>query len=305
MPQHVARAGSPGPGTGGQRVGVIGLGTIGGGIAVSLARRGRVPAVYDLRPEAALGLSGVPTALGSPGEVAARSDIVFISVVDAEQARAALEGADGILHAARRGLVVLVTATVPVRAIRDLAGSCASRGVALLDCGVNLGSRAADNGLLLFVGGPDDVLRRVRPVLDDVAQQVMHCGPLGAGMATKLGCQVVTAGRWRAVHEAVELASAAGVDPKTLVAAVEASDPDGSSLLRLQRLRMSASTVDEFSRPVQHYARNLDKDLEAVQELATESGVAVPLVDLARAHAADTFGWVEQTREQRTGEPER
>ena len=139
----------------------------------------------------------MPTALGSPGEVAARSDIVFISVVDAEQARAALEGADGILRAARRGLVVLVTATVPVRAIRDLAGSCASRGVALLDCGVNLGSRAADNGLLLFVGGPDDVLRRVRPVLDDVAQQVMHCGPLGAGMATKLGCQVVTAGRWQ------------------------------------------------------------------------------------------------------------
>ncbi|MGO8859688.1 MAG: NAD(P)-dependent oxidoreductase [Acidimicrobiales bacterium] len=297
MPHVATGAGSPGSGAGGQRVGVVGLGTIGGGIAVSLARRGRIPAVHDLRPEAGQGLSGVPAPLRSAADVARTSDVVFVSVVDAAQVQAAVEGADGILGAAHPGLVVLVTATVPVRVIRDLAGSCAPRGVALLDCGVNLGSRAATNGLLLFVGGPDDVVNRVRPVLDDIAQQVMHCGPLGTGMATKLGCQVVTAGRWRAVHEAVELASAAGVDPRTLVAAVEASDPDGSSLLRLQRLRMAASTLDEFSRPVRHYRRNLDKDLEAVQELAAEGGIAVPLVDLARAHAADTFGWVEQAGE--------
>jgi 3-hydroxyisobutyrate dehydrogenase-like beta-hydroxyacid dehydrogenase len=281
----------------GLRAGVIGLGTIGGGIAVSLARRGRVPAVHDLRPEAANGLSGVPPALGTPAEVARSSDVVFICVVHAAQVKDTLEGPDGILPAAHPGTVVLVTATVPVRLIKDLAASCASQGVILLDCGVNLGSRAADNGLLLFVGGPDDVLRRIGPVLDDIARSVMHCGPLGAGMATKLGCQVVTAGRWRAVHEAVQLASSAGVDPETVVAAVEASDPDGSSLMRLQRLRMTASTVDEFSRPVQHYARNLDKDLAAAQDLAAETGVDVPLVDLARAQATDTFGWVEQAGE--------
>jgi 3-hydroxyisobutyrate dehydrogenase-like beta-hydroxyacid dehydrogenase len=117
---------------------------------------------------------------------------------------------------------------------------------------------------------------------------------VGTGMATKLGCQVVTAGRWRAVHEAVELATAAGVDPATVLLAVEASDPDGTSLMRLQRLRMAGTSLDEFSRPVRHYPRNLDKDLAAAQELAAATGVEVPLVDLVRAKAADTFAWVEQ-----------
>jgi 3-hydroxyisobutyrate dehydrogenase-like beta-hydroxyacid dehydrogenase len=278
----------------GLRVGVIGLGTIGGGIAVSLARRGRLPAVYDVHREAALGLMAVPDPLGSPAEVAAVSDVVFVSVVDDAQVRSVVLAPDGVAKGAHEGLVVLVTATIPVRVVHDLAESCAPRGIIVLDCGINLGSRAAENGLLLFVGGPDDAIRRVKPVLDDIAAQVIRCGPLGTGMATKLGCQVVTAGRWRAVHEAVELAMVAGVDPATLVAAVEASDPDGTSLMRLQRLRMAGTSHDEFSRPVRHYSRNLDKDLAAVQDLAASTGVEVPLVDLVRAKAADTFAWVEQ-----------
>jgi 3-hydroxyisobutyrate dehydrogenase-like beta-hydroxyacid dehydrogenase len=278
----------------GLRVGVIGLGTIGGGIAVSLARRGRFPAVYDVRREVVLGLSAVADPLGSAAEVAARSDVVFISVVDADQVRSVVLAPNGVVKEPHKDLVILVTATIPVRVVRDLAGSCASRGISVLDCGVNLGSRAAENGLLLLVGGPDEAIRRVRPVLDDIAAQVIPCGPLGTGMATKLGCQVVTAGRWRAVHEAVELVTAAGVDPATLVAAVEASDPDGTSLMRLQRLRMADASLDEFSRPVAHYPRNLDKDLAAAQELAAATGVDVPMVDLVRAKAADTFAWVGQ-----------
>jgi 3-hydroxyisobutyrate dehydrogenase-like beta-hydroxyacid dehydrogenase len=280
----------------GLRAGVIGLGTIGGGIAVSLARRGRLPSVYDVRPEAAHRFTAVLSPLASPAEVAAVSDIVFVSVVDAEQVRSVVLGPEGIAKGAHQGLVVIVTATVPVQSIKDLAETGASWGMTIIDCGVNLGSRAADNALLLFVGGPADVISLVRPMLDDIAAQVIHCGALGTGMATKLGCQVVTAGRWRAVHEAIELTTAAGVDPATLVAAVEASDPDGSSLMRLQRLRMGGKALDEFSRPVRHYPRNLDKDLEAVQELAAEKGVEVPLVDLVRERAPDTFGWIEQVR---------
>jgi 3-hydroxyisobutyrate dehydrogenase-like beta-hydroxyacid dehydrogenase len=278
----------------GLAVGVIGLGTIGGGIAVSLARRGRVPAVYDVRPEAALGLEAVPDPLGSAAEVAAVSDVVFISVVDAAQVRSAVIGPDGVISGAHDGLVILVTATIPLAVIRHIADSSWRRRISVLDCGVNLGSRAAHNGLLLFLGGPDEVIQRVKPVLDDIATQIIHCGPLGSGMATKLGCQVVTAGRWRAVHEAVELTGAAGVDPATLVAAVEASDPDGTSLMRLQRLRMGGQSLDEFARPVRHYSRNLDKDLEAVQELAAETRVDVPLVDLVRTTAADTFRWIDK-----------
>jgi 3-hydroxyisobutyrate dehydrogenase-like beta-hydroxyacid dehydrogenase len=277
------------------RVGVIGLGTIGRGITTSLARRGRVPAVFDLRLDAAEGLPGPSDVLRSPSAVADKSDVVFISVVDALQVSEVITGPDGLLAGAHDGLIVLVTATIPVAVIRELAELSAERAVTLLDCGVTRGSRAAEAGLLALVGGPADALARARPVLEDCTAEVVHCGPLGTGMATKIASQVVTAGRWRAVHEAVELAASAGVEPATLVEVLETSDPEGNALLGLQRLRMAGRTVDDFARPVRHYLRNVDKDMQAAQQLAGETGIAVPLVDLFRARAADIFAWLGET----------
>jgi 3-hydroxyisobutyrate dehydrogenase-like beta-hydroxyacid dehydrogenase len=275
------------------RAGVIGLGTIGGGIVVSLGRRGRAAAVFDIRPDVASGLPGGPILLRSPAEVGRVSDVVFVSVVDAVQVAEAIAGPDGVLSAAHPGLVIVITSTVAVQVIRDMAGLCERCGAALLDCGVAGGSKAAENGLLALVGGPDDVLARVRPVFDDFAEEVVHCGPLGTGMATKIARNVVTYGCWRAVHEAVQLAAASGVEPATLVEVIEASDREHIALLSLQRLRMAGRTVDTASRTVQTYLRNMDKDLDGAQQLAAETGLAVPLVDVARAQGLDTFAWLQ------------
>jgi 3-hydroxyisobutyrate dehydrogenase-like beta-hydroxyacid dehydrogenase len=276
------------------RTGIVGLGMIGRGIAVSLARRGRVSVVYDVRRDAADRLPGVRAVLGSPAEVASASDIVLVAVVDAAQVADVITGPNGILAGARSGLVVVVTSTIAVQVVRDMAEVCERSGVDLLDCAVKGGNRVAENGILALVGGPDDVVRRARPVIDDFAGRVFQCGPLGTGMATKLASAVVTAARWRAVHEAVALAAAAGAEPATLVEVIEASDPDGDALLGLQRLRMARQTVDAHSRPVRHYQRNMDKDVDAALALAAESGVVLPLVEVTRAQAADTFAWIEE-----------
>src|SRR5262245_34390148 len=127
------------------RPGVIGLGMIGGGIAVSLTRRGRVPAVYDVRSDAASTLAGVPDPLPSPAAVAAASDVVFVAVVDAAQVETVVTGEDGLLAGAHPGLVIAVTATIPVQVIARLAEQSAARGAALIDCGVNRGTHAAEN----------------------------------------------------------------------------------------------------------------------------------------------------------------
>jgi 3-hydroxyisobutyrate dehydrogenase-like beta-hydroxyacid dehydrogenase len=269
------------------RAGVIGLGMIGGGVAVSLARRGRIPVVYDIRPDAADKLAGVPAALASPAEVARASDVVLVAVVDADQARAVLSGDNGVLAGAHPGLTVVLLSTVAVPVVHELAETCAAAGVSLLDCGVTPGDKAADNGLVAILGGDESTVDKARPVLADFAKEVVHCGPLGAGMATKIARNVITYGTWRAVYEASTLAEAAGVDPAKLLTVIEEADPTGTTLFSWQRNRLAGNA--EMRAIVPQVERLLDKDLAAAQELAAHVGVRVPLVDVTRANGKDTL----------------
>jgi 3-hydroxyisobutyrate dehydrogenase-like beta-hydroxyacid dehydrogenase len=280
--EEKAFAGRPAP-----RAGVIGLGMIGGGVAVSLARRGRIPAVYDIRPDAADGLAGVPAPLGSPAEVARVSDVVLVAVVNADQARTVLSDADGVLSGAHPGLVVVLLSTVAVPVVHELAATCVEAGVALLDCGVTPGDKAAENGLVAILGGDESTVDQAMPVLADFAKSVVHCGPLGAGMATKIARNVITYGTWRAVHEASTLAEAAGVDPVKLISVIEEADPEGATLFNWQRMRLAAKP--ETRALVPQVEGLLDKDLAAAQELAVQVSVPVPLVDVTRAHGPETL----------------
>jgi 3-hydroxyisobutyrate dehydrogenase-like beta-hydroxyacid dehydrogenase len=266
------------------RAGVIGLGMIGGGVAVSLARSGQTPAVYDIRSDAADGLPGVAAPATSPAQVARDSDVVLLAVVDADQARQVLCGDDGVLSAAHPGLIVVLLCTVAVPVVHELARECAERDVALLDCGV---TQAAPHGLVAMVGGNDDTVAAAMPVLLDFAKDVVHCGPLGAGMATKIARNVITYGTWRAVHEAAALVESAGVDPHHLITVVEDADPGGATLFSWLRNQLSAE--EDTRAMVPQVRRLMDKDLAAAQALAARSEIPVPLVDAARANGAETL----------------
>ena len=254
------------------RAGVIGLGMIGGGVAVSMAASGRqAAAVYDVRPDATVHLDGVPDQAESPAAVATVCDVVLLAVVNAEQARDVLAGPDGVLYAARPGLIVVLLSTVGLDAVRDLAVLCAEYQVSLLDASVTNGPQAAANGLVTMVGGPDDVVAGVRPVLEDFSKLVIHCGPLGAGMATKLARNAVTYSMWAAVREAASLAAAAGVEPQRLLQVLENADESTSPLLHLRLLAAAYKIPEEKVAWSEGLA---DKDLAAAQELAGELGVA-------------------------------
>ncbi len=181
------------------RPGVVGLGMIGGGVAVSLANSGRpASAVYDVRPDAADGLEGVPAPVGSPAAVAEASDVVLVAVNTAEQADEVLAGERGLLSAAKAGMIVVLLSTVTLEAVRTLSALCAEHDVILLDAGVTGGTVAAKNGLVTMVGGPDEAVQRALPTLQAFSKHVVHCGALGAGMATKLARNAVTYAMWAA-----------------------------------------------------------------------------------------------------------
>jgi 3-hydroxyisobutyrate dehydrogenase-like beta-hydroxyacid dehydrogenase len=132
------------------------------------------------------------------------------------------------------------------------------------------------------------------PVLTGFAKDVVHCGPLGAGMATKIARNIITYGTWRAVHEAATLVASAGVDPATLITVVEDADPGGTTLFSWLRNQLSAEVVTREMVP--QIRRLMDKDLAAAQELAARSDVPIPLVDAARANGAETLAIPEKDR---------
>jgi 3-hydroxyisobutyrate dehydrogenase-like beta-hydroxyacid dehydrogenase len=270
------------------QAGVIGLGMIGSGIAVSLAHSGVTPVVYDLRPEAVAALEPGAAPAASAAQLARDSDVVLISVFDAKQAMSVLTAADGVLAAARDGLIVVVLSTVTIRELRELDTVCAQAGVTLLDAGVSDGSEAARNGLVVMVGGPDDAVARALPVLEGFSKKVVHCGPVGAGMAAKLARNALTYTGWAAAREAATIAQAGGVPLDRLFAVLEAGV--GSSNDPINWLRR---TVE--GRPVTpEHADFIDalaqKDLAAAQELAGEADVEVPLANVARPRMRRVFG---------------
>jgi 3-hydroxyisobutyrate dehydrogenase-like beta-hydroxyacid dehydrogenase len=271
------------------RAGVVGLGMIGGGVAVSLARRGRIPAVHDIRPDAVKNLAGVPEQLSSAAEVARASDVVLVAVVDADQARTVLAGENGLLAGARPGLIDAQLSTVAVPVVHELAESCARFGVDLLDCGVTPGDKAAENGMVAIVGGKTEVVERAMPVLRDFAKKVVHCGPLGTGMATKIARNVITYGCWTVVDEAAALARSAGVDPETLITVVEGADPQGATLFSWLREQIADNA--RIRALVPQVSTLLDKDLSAAQDLAAHFGIPVPVIDVARAGGPHTLAF--------------
>jgi 3-hydroxyisobutyrate dehydrogenase-like beta-hydroxyacid dehydrogenase/alkylhydroperoxidase/carboxymuconolactone decarboxylase family protein YurZ len=261
--------------------GVVGLGMIGGGVAVNLVRAGITTTVFDVREGASERLEGVPAQVPTLAAVAQASDVVMVAVVNAEQARTALIGRDGLLTAGRDGLVVVLLSTVSLSAVKELAALCDEYGATLLDAGV---TQAGDGLLVTMIGGSIEAVDRVRPVLDAFSKSVVHCGATGAGMVTKLARNVITYSTWAVVREAVSLAVAGGVDPSKLLEVIDGATggPNPAQILRSQVTGEAMPSVEGINGLAQ-------KDLAAAQEFATELRVQTPIVNVARPSMKATF----------------
>lgn len=269
------------------RPGIIGLGYIGGGVAVSLVRSGQIPAAFDVRQDASSALNGVPAQLNSPVEVARISDVVLIAVVNAEQVESALIGEDGLLTEAHPGLVVVLLSTVPLGAVRHLGAICADRGAVLLDAGVSGGATAYENGLTVMIGGSDDDVEQAMPVLNGFAKAVVHCGPLGSGMVAKLAKNVVTYSSWAVVREAALLAIAGGVSLERFLEVLDQGADFGTDPLVWLRIKRAGAQVPE--NVLAPFERIAEKDLSAIQELARELAADIPITTAVRPQIGDIY----------------
>lgn len=270
------------------RIGVIGLGQIGHGVAICLARANALSAIYDVRPEAQGELGAVCQMAVSPAEVASRSDIVIIAVVSSEQARDVLFGSGGLLASAARPRVLLM-ATISLEDFRNIRRQAGEGGITVTDCGVIGGAVAHLNGLICLVGADDDEMAAVRPALDVFAGNVIHVGPPGTGMAAKICRNVVVYGVWRTAYEAACLADAAGVDVRQLAAAIDASEQVvGGAAQWIKRPDPAGDAAERALR--EQVLVFLNKDLSAAINLAGEFGLSLPMAELSRETGKSILG---------------
>jgi len=270
------------------RVGYIGLGSMGKPMASHLAPAGFETTVFDLVPEAVAELveTGAKAA-ASPYEVGAASDVLCLCVpADAHVTSVLLGEGDGkgALEAMAPGGVVVVHSTVKPDTIIEMNEAAQQHGCTVIDAAVTGGAQGAvDRELVFMVGGEEDAVEKVRPVLDASSKLVIHAGELGAGAKLKLAVNLMGYIHFAACREAFAFANGVAVDPDLLIEATRANGQLADAELPFVA---SARLPIDFEMPkaaqdaMRTHLGTAEKDLAHALELARDAGVSLPTTAL-------------------------
>ena len=291
-----------------ERIGFVGLGTMGAAMAGHLARAGYPLTVWNRSPGRSAPLvEGGATAATTVAELAAASDVVVICVSDTPDVEAVLFGPAGVAGGARPGTLVIDCSTIAPGATRGFAARLAEYGVAMVDAPVSGGSEGAQKATLtIFVGGAPADFERAEPILARIGKTITHVGPIGAGQAVKAVNQVILAGAYLGVAEGIVLAMKAGLDVEQVVAALGGGAAQ-SWVLANRSGRMLANEYPLGFKVALHL-----KDLRIGLGLADELGVDLPVSRLcaeiedgvvAAGHGEDDVSAVARDIRQRSGLP--
>ena len=260
----------------GEKVALIGAGAMGGAIGTRLLETGNSLCVFDLDSEkvAALVDKGARSAV-SAAEAAKASDFVITSLNSARIVELAVFGEQGVAAGAASGTLIIDMSSIDPEATRDLAKRAEELGFGWVDSPLSGGAPKALIGeLTLMAGGKDQDVARAHDVLQHVASRYTHMGDSGAGQTTKLINQVLCGLGFLAVAEAVKLAEDAGVDAARIPMALQGGRAD-SALLQEYGPRFAARDYRRTGR-----IDNMVKDLNAVNDLARQTGTSMPMTAL-------------------------
>jgi 3-hydroxyisobutyrate dehydrogenase len=256
------------------RLGFIGLGTMGHGMAANLLMAGNNLTVWNRTPEKAVDL--VCDVAIDPIGLGQASDIVFVCVSDTPDVEEVVFGEKGAIHGLEPGALIVDHSTISPVATKELAARAGTTGVAWLDAPVSGGEEGAVNGTLaVMAGGPAEALDRARPFMEAYSKSITHIGEEpGSGQMAKAVNQVLVVLNELAASEALLLAQGAGLDLETTLAAVEGGAA-GSWMLSNRGPQMIARDWRPgFTIDLQQ------KDLRIVLDAGDELGVPLPGVSM-------------------------
>jgi 3-hydroxyisobutyrate dehydrogenase-like beta-hydroxyacid dehydrogenase len=270
-----------------ERIGFIGLGLMGHGMAGNLvdkgwpltvvAHRNRQP-VEDLKSRGAVEAS-------TPRELALASDVVILCVTGSPEVEAVVSGSDG-LAAAGEPLLVIDCSTSDPSVTTRLSAELAARGIILIDAPLSRTPADAQAGTLdVMVGGDPDVVARARPVLEAFAARVVHTGPTGTGHAMKLLNNFLSMGYAALYSEALALGAKAGLTPQVFDSVIRGGRMDCGFYQTFFKW-----VLDRDPNAHRFAIRNGLKDMTYLASFAHAAGFANPLGSAVRNSFALAVG---------------
>lgn len=194
---------------------IIGLGSMGYGMAVSALRAGLTVYGYDINPEQTVKFQSEGGQTAPLANIAPNLDCAAIVVLNADQTETVLFGEDGLVKRMKTGSVIIACATVPPAFARQTASRCADHGIHYLDAPISGGSiKAAAGALSIMASGSQKAFAAAQPVLDATAQTVFHIGEeAGAGSAMKAVNQLLAGVHIATMAEAMTFGMTQGIEP--------------------------------------------------------------------------------------------
>jgi 3-hydroxyisobutyrate dehydrogenase len=272
-------------------VGVIGLGSMGGGVAKSLLAKKFETHVYDVRPETvkALVAQGAKAA-ATPAALGAACGVVVVLVVNAEQTEKVLFGEQGAASAMQAGAVVVSSATLAPDVAEQLGARLERMGLLMIDAPVSGGAaKAAAGEMTIMASGAPEAFAKCAPVLDAIAAKVYRLGDRpGPGSKVKMINQLLAGVHIAAACEAMALGMRAGADPKTLYEVI--SNSAGSSWMFQNRVpHILAGDYTPLS-AVNIFVKDLGIVLDTAKKLAFPLPLTAAAHQLYLAAAAQGHG---------------
>lgn len=251
-----------------ERIGFIGLGIMGRGMAANLLRAGFGVTVWNRTAERMAPLLEMGATAGQhPADVAAQSDIIITCVSDTPDVQAVVLGEDGMAQGVQPGALLVDCSTISPQATKEMAAQLAEQGVHWLDAPVSGGSEGAANGTLsIMVGGEAAQFARALPVLQAMGRTITHVGPTGAGQTVKLVNQILVVVTMLGVGEALLFAEAGGLDLEKTLTAVSGGAAGSWSLSNRGPQMINRDWRPGFTIDLQQ------KDLRLVLEAADQFG---------------------------------
>jgi 3-hydroxyisobutyrate dehydrogenase-like beta-hydroxyacid dehydrogenase len=273
------------------KIGFIGLGMMGAGMASNLQKSGHDLVVHDLtRQAASKHLNAGATWADSPRAVAEACDIVFTSLPTPADVQRVGTGENGLIEGFRHGSAWFDLSTNAVDVARSLHATFAEKGIDFLDAPVSGGPKGANSGrLAIWVGGDEAVFGKYHAVLSAMGDQAVYIGPIGAGSIAKLVHNASSAAVNVVLSEVFTMGIKAGVEPLALFEAVR----QGAS----GRNRMFDRLADHFLTgsydPADFALRLLHKDVSLACQLARDVQVPMRLTNMALMELTEALnrGW--------------